>query len=454
MELLSFLIVYLFFKFDIALLKKRALPIFESVFHFSSWQTLGMALLLILALLKTGESGFAMVQILFVLLLTIYLLRRVRFLNSVKSSSEYALVQDENLQLALSALSIIGFWVLGMAAISILVEAVENILGRKLDELASLLIFSEISVVFFVVLIYRAVRFCKGVKLFEVLSLDTKGLGWVKIWVLPAVFALAYAILTSRFLDARPIQPLTPLQDILNSTNSAVLLLIFAASAILTAPFFEEIIFRGFFFTLLQRFKGSFFAVIFVALVFGALHVEQYWGDWDAIVVVGLFGLSLTILRLYSGSAVPGMIAHYVYNSCLIIVPVLTVIFSNPIYLDYQLNVYRLTDAQKEERLLKSIEQYPQFSEAYNDLAWIYSEQGIHLDRALEFIDKALSLEPQNYAFLDTKAEVLFKMGRKQEAIAIEEGLMKKYPHDPQLRQQLEKFRGGKLFKDKSKVSL
>ncbi len=454
MEIVFLLIVYLFLKFDITLLEKYAVPLFETAFRLPRWQVFLIGFLQVMAFLKSGESGFAIAQILFVVLLTIYLLRRVQFLNLVKASSEYAFAQDQNLQLALSTLSIIGFWALGMVLLSLLVEIAEKILCRSLDQLASLLIFSEISVVLFVVLIYRAVRFCKGVKLFEVLGLETKGLGWVKIWVLPSVFALAYAILTSHFLDARPIQPLTPLQDILNSTNSAVLLLFFAASAILTAPFFEEIIFRGFFFTLLQRFKGSFFAVLFVALVFGALHIEQYWGDWDAIVVVGLFGLSLTILRLWSGSAVPGMIAHYIYNSCLIVVPVLTVIFSNPVYLDYQLNMYRLTYVQKEQRLLKSIEQYPQFSEAYNDLAWIYSEQGVHLDRALEFIDKALSLEPQNYAFLDTKAEVLFKMGRKQEAIAIEEDLMKKYPHDPQLRQQLEKFRGGKLFKDKSKVSL
>ncbi len=90
--------------------------------------------------------------------------------------------------------------------------------------------------------------------------------------------------------------------------------------------------------------------------------------------------------------------------------------------------------------MLKSIEQYPQFPSAYNDLAWLYSEQNMKLDYALEIIDKALILEPENYAFLDTKAEVLFKMGRVNQAIAIEEAMIKKYPNNAYFRQQVKKF--------------
>jgi len=93
--------------------------------------------------------------------------------------------------------------------------------------------------------------------------------------------------------------------------------------------------------------------------------------------------------------------------------------------------------------LVKSIQNYPKHALSYNDLAWLYSEENRNLDQALVLIDRALAAEPQNYAFLDTKAEILFKMGRVPEAIAIETALVRKYPKHPLLRQQLEKFTGG-----------
>ncbi len=440
MEVIALTIGYLLFQFDIALIKKRALSIFESVFRFANWQIFLLSFLLLLSIVKISVDSFVIVEIVFVFLLTIYFLRRSQFFALVNSSEQYAVIEDENLALAFSVLPLILLWALGMVLVSIVSEILQKFFHWSLDELSSLLILSEISVLLLVILIYQAVRRLKSLKLFEVFGLQTHRLGWIKIWVLPAGFAIGYAVLTSWLLEARPIQPLTPLQDILNSTSSLGVLLFFAATAILTAPFFEEIIFRGFLFSLMQRFKGSVFAIIFVALIFGALHVEQYWGDWDAILVVSLFGLSLTLFRAWSGSAVPGMIAHYVYNTSLIILPIATILLSNPLYLDYQVNYYLLTNVQKQERLLKSIEQYPQFTNAYNDLAWLYSEQNIKLDHALELIDKALILEPENDAFLDTKAEVLFKMGRVNQAIAIEQCLIQKYPSDSYFRQQLKKF--------------
>jgi membrane protease YdiL (CAAX protease family) len=364
------------------------------------------------------------------------------FYLSLRKRKAEALVYDEKLELALSTFPMVGLWTLGIIAISLLLEAGSSLFPGYFDELTTTLLLSEISVIFLLVLIYRAVRRQKGLKLLEVLGLETKGLGFVKVWVFPAIFAFGYAALSSMILDARPIQPMTPLQELLESANSLWVLLFFVGTAILSAPFFEEVIFRGFLFYVLRPFKGVVFAVIFVALLFAAMHVDQYWGDWAAIAVVGLFGLALTLMRAVTGSAVPGMVAHYVYNTSLVVLPVVMVIVSNPTYFDYQMNYYRLNEAQKEERLLVSINQNPKFANSYNDLAWLYSDQGIKLDQALELINKALELEPRNYAFLDTKAEVLFKMQRVAEAVAIEEDLIKKYPQDSYLQDQLKKFQG------------
>ena len=441
MEIIVIIMTCLFLLFDTALLKKRALPIFESVFYFPRWEIAMGIVFLALAVLKVGSQGLLILQVFIFAFAMIYLIRRGRFLSLVRSSPQHAVLTDENLGLAISTLSILAIWCLGTLVMGFFVETVQAVFHFKFDELTSLLLYSELSSVLLIVLIYRVVTRYKSLKLLNVLGLETKGIGALKIWVLPAVSALIYAVVTSLFLEARPIQPITPLQELLNSTTSVGVLLLFVTAAILTAPFFEEIIFRGFLFHVMRPYKGVVFTVFFVALIFGLLHVEQYWGDWDAIVVVGLFGLSLTLFRAWTGSAVPGMIAHYVYNTSLTILPMIMVVFASPIYFQYQMEQYRLNSTQKEERLLQSITQYPQFGSAYNDLAWLYSEEEINLDRALELVEKALALEPDNYAFLDTKAEVLYKMYRISEAIAIEEDLIKKYPNDPYLKKQLQKFR-------------
>ncbi len=442
MEIVAIILGYLFFHFDSALLKKRALPIFESLFFVKSWQNMLIAALCFVAVLQTGEARFALFQVVGTVLAGTYFLRRYRFFVLVEASQEFAKTQDDQLQLALSTFSILAFWVLGMMGVAAYAELWSALLHWQVDELTGLLMLSEISSALMIFLIYRAVRAQKSLHLFQVLGLETKGLGTVKIWILPIVIAIVYAGVTSLILESRPVQPMTPLQNLLESTTSIGVILFFVGTAVLTAPFFEEIIFRGFFFHVVQRYKGVVFAVIFVSLIFGFLHVEQYWGDWAAIAVVACFGLILTVLRVWTGSSLPGMIAHYVYNGSLIIIPIVMIIFSNPLYLDYQFNQYRFTAVQKEEKLLESIRQYPDFGLAYNDLAWIYSEQGIKLERALELIDHALSFEPESYAFLDTKAEVLFKMGRVSQAIAIEEVLLKKHPKDVYVRQQLKKFQG------------
>jgi Flp pilus assembly protein TadD len=48
-----------------------------------------------------------------------------------------------------------------------------------------------------------------------------------------------------------------------------------------------------------------------------------------------------------------------------------------------------------------------------NDLATTYAEQNLKLEEALKLADRALTSQPENSFFLDTKAWILFKMGEK-----------------------------------------
>lgn len=59
----------------------------------------------------------------------------------------------------------------------------------------------------------------------------------------------------------------------------------------------------------------------------------------------------------------------------------------------------------------------PNYSEGYNFLGYMYAERGIKLDRALELIEKALSLEPNNPNITDSLGWVYFQKGDYQKSI-------------------------------------
>jgi len=232
------------------------------------------------------------------------------------------------------------------------------------------------------------------------------------------------------------------------STNSPWVFLSLLMVAVFMAPFFEEIIFRGYFYYSLEKIRGKKTAVILVALLFALLHVEQYWGDWLAITMVAILGVLLTLQRMWTQSSIPGVVMHYVYNGAMTVLSVLVFMASYPSYYEFQTKFPDLTFQEKEMLLNKSMEQAPGLAGPYNDLAWIYAEQNIHLDRALDLVDRALVLEPDNYAFLDTKAEVLYRLGRIEEAVAIAETLVREDSSNAYSREQLDKFKSGLTEKD------
>ncbi len=56
------------------------------------------------------------------------------------------------------------------------------------------------------------------------------------------------------------------------------------------------------------------------------------------------------------------------------------------------------------------------FWTTYNDLAYLYSIEGIKLDLALDYVERTLKENPDDHLVLDTKAWVLYKLGRFEEA--------------------------------------
>jgi tetratricopeptide (TPR) repeat protein len=54
---------------------------------------------------------------------------------------------------------------------------------------------------------------------------------------------------------------------------------------------------------------------------------------------------------------------------------------------------------------------------ACNYLGYMWADKGIHLQEALDLIQKAVKLDPNNGAYLDSLGWVLFKLGRNEEAL-------------------------------------
>lgn len=92
-------------------------------------------------------------------------------------------------------------------------------------------------------------------------------------------------------------------------------MLSFAALAV-AAPLAEEVFFRGFVYGALRK-HGVALAFLGAWLTFVAFHGSQTWGQWGALVGIGVTGLGLTTLRALSGSALVPATAHLVYNGLL-----------------------------------------------------------------------------------------------------------------------------------------
>ncbi|MDQ6925078.1 MAG: CPBP family intramembrane metalloprotease [Candidatus Eremiobacteraeota bacterium] len=94
----------------------------------------------------------------------------------------------------------------------------------------------------------------------------------------------------------------------------------FAVLAIVGAPFFEEVAFRGFVFNAFRRYLPGWFAVVVTGIVFGLSHLQP--GNGGAIVPLAVGGVVLTWVYYRTGSLVASMITHACFN----LVPVVLII--------------------------------------------------------------------------------------------------------------------------------
>ena len=107
-----------------------------------------------------------------------------------------------------------------------------------------------------------------------------------------------------------------PLENLFSSRAAAYAI---GAFAILVAPFMEEMIFRGILFAIFESQVGLRFAILITAILFGGLHVPEYWGAWNHMFLIFLVGLVFSLARGRSGSLAPSVFLHVGYNASMMI---------------------------------------------------------------------------------------------------------------------------------------
>ena len=112
-----------------------------------------------------------------------------------------------------------------------------------------------------------------------------------------------------------PEQP-TPFEDLLGNPSS---LLLVAAFGIAIAPLVEELIFRGFVFSVFERAHGRLAAVVITAGAFSLIHGPQYGWHWQILVLLLYVGIVFGAVRAKTRSIVQPTIIHAAYNMTLLI---------------------------------------------------------------------------------------------------------------------------------------
>lgn len=124
-------------------------------------------------------------------------------------------------------------------------------------------------------------------------------------------------VLGSFFVLAAVVGSLVPEQEndlikMLQSSRSAVYIIAFVAT--FTAPFVEEVVYRGVLYSAFQRALGVPAAFALVTFLFAVIHVPQYWPSFSTIFLLGVLSVILTAIRVKTNNLWPCIVLHTLFN--------------------------------------------------------------------------------------------------------------------------------------------
>ncbi len=160
--------------------------------------------------------------------------------------------------------------------------------------------------------ILGTIAFCGAKKpIRDRLGLQRPNLRATLIWLpvfLIALLGIGYAL--DPFMDKRTLEAIKLIQLWRHSPATFIL------SMCVFAPVAEELIFRGYAYTGWIRSMGWWLTALVTSVIFALLHFQY---GWVALVDVFVLGMLLALLRRLSGSVIPCLVLHSLFNAIFVV---------------------------------------------------------------------------------------------------------------------------------------
>jgi membrane protease YdiL (CAAX protease family) len=136
--------------------------------------------------------------------------------------------------------------------------------------------------------------------------------GWYWLLISAGVVLFVFAA-TQLLVRVLPEAENTPFEMLLKAGTRVRVAL--ALMATFSAPFVEELVYRGVLYAGLRKSLGLKPAVVLVTILFVAVHVVQYQGAWASIASLAILSFILTVVRARTGSILPCILIHFLFNA-------------------------------------------------------------------------------------------------------------------------------------------
>lgn len=143
-------------------------------------------------------------------------------------------------------------------------------------------------------------------------GLRRPGIGWLSATGL-IVFLLVVFLVVSEIWAVLVNPGKEKVLEQLGTNEAASLLVLSAGLTCVIAPICEEFLFRGYMFTALRNWHGTWLAAVVTGLIFGAVHAAS--APALDLVPLATLGFGLCLLYRYTGSLYPGIVTHSLNNS-------------------------------------------------------------------------------------------------------------------------------------------
>lgn len=190
------------------------------------------------------------------------------------------------------------------------------------DGLISSIIFQFISAAIVTGMVFKRIR--------PIAWLGLRWRGWPQIFLIApaAVFGmwLTFAGLEAsgymKWIESLGCEPVQDTVKLLQDSTDPKLLGLMIFAAVIAAPFCEEIVFRGYLYTVGKRFAGPWIGAFCSALIFSAAH-----GSVAALLPLFIFGLVQVFIYEKTGSIWAPIAVHFCFNGATVLVQMAPRIF-------------------------------------------------------------------------------------------------------------------------------